>query len=328
MRTITKALAPIMAVLLSGCPERSLTGHYLLVQPATVEYIQLTQTEGQDLVGSLQSAELTKDGQILTSTFNLSGVIDGDTLTLTLSKPPNTIGMNLGGSITSDGLSLLVPSSPNSVHINNLNYKRASLSEYDVALDKLKQTGLSIIAQHQQERQKEALNRDAESLTQRLNDFVVLARKRIDRGPRVVAYYARASADTQEKLAAAQHLAFGNDMQKNRSQVIINQMQVDMNLIAITDNEVESALKEDAGQETSLNIGIQRFTGNCLGSASTIKEGDVIPDMGPCKSLFAAVVAYNAVLGPLHSSHNAVRKAKDAAELKLKETLRSASRLQ
>ncbi|MCA7951357.1 hypothetical protein LGM43_13875 [Burkholderia seminalis] len=86
-------------------------------------------------------------------------------------------------------------------------------------------------------------------------------------------------------------------------------MVVDKSQISIADDSLDRAQADATAAENALNARIAQWRGTCL-DGSTVKVGDLIPDLGPCKGLVRAVAAYNAVLPQLHTAFAAAALAK------------------
>lgn len=76
------AVSMAVAVLLSSCGDKSISGIYVSKNSSRTELLQLTQAPDQKIIGTIQQATLSKDGRVVTTTANVTGVVDGDHLTL------------------------------------------------------------------------------------------------------------------------------------------------------------------------------------------------------------------------------------------------------
>lgn len=299
-----------MMILLTGCQEKSISGFYISHESTRVELLQLTQTTDHHLVGTIQQAYLKPDGRVTTSAINVTGVVDGENITLTAFSSLRPIGQNFGGTVTSSGLSFTLPATHDSPQTRASHFDHGSPSDYDAAVSKLTAAGSAIQTQRQHEQKVEALNREADLLTQRLGHFVTRANRMIEQQARIIDYYTQAVPDQRAKLELARRLAAGNSFQQGQAQAVISQMNAAEASITNASDGVDQEFKEGADREAALNIGIQRFTGICLGDGPKGKSAEAIPDMGPCKSLITAVEAYKGVLDPFHSSRSLVLQTK------------------
>ncbi len=329
MKIKLKVLATFsVLLLLAGCLERSVSGTYVSSQSSSAELLQLTQTKDQQLVGTIQRATLTPDGRIVNTTTNVAGVVDGENLTLTIFNALLQIGDNFGGAVTSSGLDITVPASSGSTKTGTVRFDRGTLGDYNAAVGKLTEAGAVIQANNQHNRRVEVLNREANLLTQGLKDFVIRAQRMIEQQPHIIEYYTKAVSTEQARLDLAQHLATGNDRQQGQAQALIGQINASEANILNASDGVDQAHQEILEREARLNAGIQRFTGICLGSTNTVKPGDAIPSMGPCRSLISAVADYKAALGRLHSTRSTVLQAKATGLKQLNEIWRVASSME
>lgn len=326
----TKSICAVCAttILLAGCGDHSLSGTYVSHQATGAELMQLTQTPDHRLTGTIQKATLMNDGHLNTSTVNVAGVVDGDNLILTIYSTPLPIGENFGGTATRAGLDFTIPAAGGSAQAHVSHFDRGSVEDYDVMVSKLADAGATIAAQRQREQQVDALNRSAEALTRDLDAFVARAHQVEEHTPRMVAFYARAVSVEQAKLARAQQLAAtGNNIQLGQSQVLVGQMGVDRSQIDITGGAIGDAQLELTRRQATLNTGLERFNGICLGDTSSIRANTPAPDMGPCKTLSRAYVAYRGVLGPAAAALANAAQTKAEADERLARIMRTADEI-
>lgn len=284
------------------------------------------ETPYHHLTGTIQQATLMNDGHVNTSTVNVSGVVDGDNLTLTIYSTPLPLGENFGGTVTGNGLDFTVPATGGSAQASVSYFDRGSVQDYDAMVAKLSEAGTAIAAQRQREQQAASLNRDAEALTRDLDAFVARAHQVQEHTPRMVAVYARAITVEQSKLAHAQRLAAtGNNVQLGQAQVEVGQMGVDRSQIDITGSAIADAQLELAKREAALTAGGERFNGICLGDTSRVKVGALIPDVARCKALSRAYTAYRGVLGPVDAALASAAQAKADADQRLAGIMRTAA---
>ncbi|MFM0663322.1 hypothetical protein [Paraburkholderia sediminicola] len=323
----TKAFATLAtALFLGGCGDHSLSGTYVSHQASDAELMQLTQTPDHHLIGTIQKATLMNDGHVSTSTVNVSGVVDGDNLTLTLYSTPLPIGQNFGGTVTGNDLDLTVPSTGGSAQAKLSHFDRGTVQDYDVTVAKLSEAGRAVADQYQRAQQVDSLNRDAEALASDLEAFIARAQQVQEHTPRMIAFYAKAVTVEQTKLARAQQLAATrNNVQIGQAQVEVGQMDVDRSQIDITGSAIAGAQQELAKREVALSARVERFNGICLGDTSAVKVGATIPDMGPCKALSRAYASYRGVLGPVDTALSRAAQAKADADLRLSAIMHTAA---
>ncbi len=91
-----------IVISLSACFDRSISGSYVAKDSSSAELLQLTQAQDGKIVGTLQHIALKSGGGIETETSmtNVSGVVDGKSLTLTVSLASLPISRNLSGTVT------------------------------------------------------------------------------------------------------------------------------------------------------------------------------------------------------------------------------------
>jgi len=294
-------------LLLAGCGDRSVSGSYVAHYDNQADLLQITETPDHRFTGTLRHAGLKNDGTLTSSSTNVSGSVDGNSITLAVLETPLPIGQNFSGSVTGDGIELTVA---NGAQTGVEHFAKGQPSDFDAVVAQLNQAGQPIIAARQRGQGIDQLNRQVNALTDSLNHFVVSAQQRLEHLPRAQAYYEHAVTVEQAKLDRAQRLeGTGNGVAQGQAGVIVGQMGVDKSQISIADDSLDRAQADAAAAENALNARIAQWRGTCL-DGSTVKVGDVTPDMGPCKGLARAVAAYNAVLPPLHTAFAAAAHAK------------------
>lgn len=287
------------ALLLIGCGDRSISGAYVMSSKTEADLLQITETPDHHFSGTLRHTVLRSDGTLSSGSTNVSGSVDGDSITLTLLATPLPIGQNFSGTVTTGGIDLTL-SDGNRTAVEH--FAKSQPADFDSAVTQLSQAGEPIIAAKQRSKVVEQFNREVTSLTTDLERFVSKAQERIERLPRVQVYYDQILATEQAKLDRARRLASsGNSVEQGQANVIVGQMGVDRAQISITDDTVERAINDEKAAEATLNAGIEKWRPQCIGGGPTNSDG-VRPDMGPCKGFERAVAAYNSVLPTLHKT--------------------------
>ncbi|BBA45198.1 TPA: hypothetical protein ACK3Q6_005651 [Burkholderia cepacia] len=287
------------ALLLTGCGDRSISGAYVLSSKTEADLLQITETPDHHFSGTLRHTVLGNDGTLSSGSTNVSGSVDGDSITLTLLATPLPIGQNFSGTVTSGGIELTL-SDGNRTAVQH--FAKSKPADFDSAVAQLSRAGEPVIAARQRGQAVEHLNRGVTSLSTNLERFVSKAQERIERLPRVQAYYDQAIATEEAKLDRARRLAStGNSVAQGQANVIVGQMGVDKAQISITDDTIERAINDEKAAEATLNAEIAQRRPQCVGAGSTGSD-HVRPDMGPCKGFERAVAAYNSILPALHKA--------------------------
>ena len=312
-------------LLLTACGERPVSGLYVSRSGNQADLLQITETPDHHFTGTLRHAGLKSDGTLSSSTNNVTGSVDGTSVTLTILATPLPIGQNFGGTVTGDGIDLMVPSG---AQTSVQHFMKGQPSDFDEAVAQLNQAGQSIIEARQRGKRADQMSRQVNALSDSLNRFVDDAKQHIDRLPRAKAYYDHAVTVEQAKLERAQRLeATGNGVAQGQARVIVGQMGVDKAQISIVDDELGRVRNEAVAAESALNAQIAQWRGTCL-DGTAVKAGDVIPDMGPCKGLARAVSAYNAVLPTLHNALAAAVQARAQGHTRLATIWTTANKVQ
>lgn len=320
---LTRGLALIvgLSAVLSGCGDHSVSGTYVAHASNEVALLQITETADHHFTGTLRHATLNNDGTLSSSTTNVSGSVDGSSITLTVLETPLPIGQNFSGLVSGDDIDLTVS---RGAQTGVERFAKGQLSDFDAAVDQLNQAGQGVIAMHRRGQQVEQLDVAVNALSDNLNRFVARAHQRLERLPRAEAYYTHAVALEQEKLDRARHLAaVGSSVAQGQAGVVVAQMGVDRSQISITDDSFDQSRKDAAVAEGDLNAGIARWRGTCL-DGDTVGPDDVVPDMGPCKGLVRAVTDYKAVLPALHNAFATASEARAKSRAQLDAIWRAA----
>lgn len=308
MQSLRRSLLIVLALAVSSCDQHSVSGTYIATQTSSAEFLELTQTQDGKVAGSLRHIELKRTGEVDVSTANLSGVVDGEKLTLMVTLPGTSGDLNLGGTVTKAGLDLNL--SGVAGRISDIHFSHGTVSAFNAEADRLTRAGESIRVERLRGEKVEALNRVAAALEVALDDYVTRANKQIKETPRFLSYFSNAAKQVGERIRLAQRLAVGNDGQRAQAEVLFAQVEGSEPTIRNTSDSIDDAIEQMARDKVMLNTRLSAFGGNCLGKATSVKPGDVIPDMGPCKGLIAAVARFDDVATPLHESHIRLRKLK------------------
>lgn len=313
-----------IVMLLAACFDRSISGSYVVKDSSSAELLQLTQAQDGKIVGTLQHIALKTGGGIETSMANVSGVVDGESLTLTVSLAGLPISRNLSGTVTASALELNLVGSAGAVA--SAHFARGSVADFNSEAERLAQAGQSIKAEKLRADQVETLDRSALALEEALNAYVKRARKQIDDTPRFISYFTRASNDVSNRLRFAQGLLSGNGAQRAQAEVVLAQVSASEPGIRNTGDSIDMAIEDMTREEASLNIRMMAFNGNCLGT-STVKPGDVIPNMGPCKGLEIAAARFGDVRGLVHAAYERLQLQKNKAMKEMEATWQLVTRL-
>lgn len=182
-----------IAISLSACFDRSISGSYVAKDSSSAEFLQLTQAQDGKIIGTWQQLAVKSGGGIETSKANVSGVVDGESLTLTVSLAGLPISRNLSGTVTASTLELNLVGSAGAVA--SAHFARGSVADFNTEAERLAQAGQSIRTEKLRADQVETLDRSALALEEALNAYVKRARKQIDDTPRFISYFTRASKD-------------------------------------------------------------------------------------------------------------------------------------
>lgn len=310
------------ALMLTACYDPHASGTYVATRSSGVQLLELTQSQGGEIVGSLRTIELSSKGEISTLMANVRGVVDGERLTLVISAPRGSAELNYSGVLSDKGLDLNV--SGNAALVSKVHFTRDSVANFNAEAQKLSQTGQVIKAEKLRGARVDALNRAASALEASLDAYVKRANKQINDTPRFVSYFAQASKEIGAKLQRAQRLVAGNDQQRLQAEGLFVQIEGSEPGIRNTSESIDGAIEDMVGEAASLNAQMTAFNGICLGDVSSVHLGDIIPDMGPCRGLKAAVSRFEAVRGAVHESHERLQKVKAATIVQLEPAWRSA----
>lgn len=327
MESLTRFLACVAVLVpLAGCFERSASGIYIAKDSSSAELLQLTEGQDGSLVGTWQRLNLQSDGRIATSTTNVTGIVNGESLALTLSLTALPISKNLSGMITTSGLEFQLVDSAGGV--NRTHFVRSDAEQFNAESQRLAQAAQTIKAERSRAKQVDSLNRSVLILVESLDTFVKKARKQIDATPRFIFYFAQASNEISKRLQYAQHLSFGNSIQQGQADGLLGRLSASESAIRNASESIDQAIENATQEEASLNVQMIGFNGICLGQASAVTAGSVIPDMGPCKALIAAVARFREVVGPLHQAYGRLQtqKARAIKEMEVAWQFASASK--
>lgn len=314
------------ALMLTACFDPHVSGTYVATRSSGVELLELTQSRGSEIVGSLRTIELSSKGEISTLMANVRGVVDGERLTLVISTPRGSTELNYSGVLSDNGLDLNL--SGKAGLVSKVHFTRDSVEKFNAESQRLAQTGQVIKAEMLKGARVDALNRSASALESSLDAYVKRANKQINDTPRFVSYFALASKEIGAKLQLAQRLAAGGDQQRLQAEGLLVQIEGSEPSIRNTSESIDSAIEDMVREAASLNAQMTAFNGVCLGGGTSVRPSDIIPDMGPCRGLIGAVSSFEAVRGPVQEAHMRLQTMKAAAIAQLEVAWRAAGTAQ
>ena len=150
-------LVPVLtlAVGLTGC-SRSVSGSYVQQAPRMAALLQLTETPDKRLIGTVQTIALQDNGSLYQNTSNLSGAVDGDTLTITVESGSFADAKrNLSGKVSGSTIDLVVPAGGSQPPFHAL-FEKSEISRFVTASSQLSDQSKASLAKQQAIREKAA----------------------------------------------------------------------------------------------------------------------------------------------------------------------------
>jgi hypothetical protein len=184
------------AAFATGCSAHGASGTYIARGLGFVEMLQITQAQDGQLLGSLSSTTLKPDGSITRDSTNITGLADGNGITLVAkSLIPLIPGLNLPGTIEGGVITITNPNGQEQL-------KAGSPGDYQAAVQQLQNQGAAI------QKQKHLADEDATvaDLNKRLTDYsaMVQAPKNIETLTEFHATHVHAVEQAQRQWATEQ----------------------------------------------------------------------------------------------------------------------------
>ena len=172
------------ALFLVGCSQHTVSGAYLASSPTFVEFLQITQSSGGQLLGALNHYGFKSDGTVEHYTFNISGITDGHTITLVAKvNEPFSQPINLSGTIDHGEISVIQPSGVEVFEHSDAKAYQAAITEVTANAATARTTAhLQHLAEqsHKQIEQEDVAIAD---LAQRLNSYATEIQQKHDLHP-------------------------------------------------------------------------------------------------------------------------------------------------
>jgi hypothetical protein len=127
-------------LVLGGCGDRSVSGSYVSHAGNQADLLQITETPDHHFTGTIRHTGLNNDGTLSSSSTNVSGSVDGNSITLTVLATPLPIGQNFSGSVTGDGIDLTVA---NGAQTGVEHFTKGQPSDFDAVVVLLNQASRS-----------------------------------------------------------------------------------------------------------------------------------------------------------------------------------------
>jgi hypothetical protein len=244
--------------------------------------IQITQTGSGQLLGTLNHTELKANGSLEQISNNLTGAVDGGTITLITKAPfPLIPSTNMSGSIGDGALTLNFPNG------SSERFVKADPSAYQAAVQQLSAQGTAIQQQHK----NADLDAQVANLNKRLTDYAAMVTS--PKNDQEIAGFHAAHA---KQLERARH---GLQMQQKyrRSSVSANQVEVEIFQLQVALTQYD--LNWESVQERGATH-LREFD-NAI-AQSPCAHGH--PDLPQCADQPAATQAYEAAK-PVVQKHGA-----------------------
>jgi len=290
--TMRRVWEVLVALALSACSAGSLTGTYIGHSKTSIDFLQLTDSNGQ-LLGSLSVAELQANGGIKATPLNVSGVADGDHLTLVikstelLSQP-----MNAGGVVAHGGIDL-------SFNGGTEHFAPATAQDYQASVATVAAQGQARQQQQAQAEQRAKAIKQVAELTHDLNAYADW----IDAHPEG---YKLVRDHEQKILDAARHdLALKHDLDAKHQDFPAGQASFRIGQLAFQMNQQRMQVDQGVqqGHEYLHDFDARLAANPC----------NAIPGINGCSALQAAQQRYAGVrLRVVHSVNQAAADIKQS----------------
>lgn len=313
------------SLILAGCGKRSISGSYVAHAGNKADLLQLTESGGHRLAGTFRHIELTEEGTLASTNDNLSGSVDGDSITLRVMTVPLPGGENVSGIVTDSGIDLMVGEGAQT-HVEHLTKGRQS--DFSDVVGQLERAGRPLVAAYQRKKMVDELDQQANILINDLNQFVANANGTVDR-------LARAGIDCESFVSAEQAKLDQAQRTQNSNRPLAHSLAfteaavIEQDIVPYLRNdysfEREQAEEKDA--EDALNARIDQWRRNCSDSVAN-KAGVGTPDVASCALLSHAVTEYEAALSRLRDARISAGEVKERGEARLAAILQAARKLE
>jgi hypothetical protein len=245
--------------------------------------IQITQTGSGQLLGTLNHAELKENGSLEQTSNNLTGAVDGGTITLMTKAPAplELLSTNVSGTIGGGALTLNFPNG------SSERFVKADPSEYQTAVQQLSAQGTAI----QQQRKIADLDAQVANLNKRLTDYAAMVT-----GAKNDQQIASFHAAHEKQLERARH---GLQMQQKHPRGSVSANEVEVAIIQLQVDLTQYDLDWESVQERGATH-LREFD-NAI-AQSPCAHGH--PDLLHCAGQPAAIQAYEAAK-PVVQKHGA-----------------------
>lgn len=279
MKALCGVVVATLALLLAACgassPGRSLSGDYLARGNGFAEFIQLTQGQQSQLLGTLESVQLDSDGKLTHSNANISGSTSGTMVTLVIKRASLlSSATNISGQIA-DGDLVLNPVS-NSGSIGVETFVPATVGEFQRATNALATAGQRIV-----------LDKETQALTAALREYAshAIGQNWI---PAIQERCNVILSDARRSLALERSaLALGTPMSRGSAYLDYGQINLEAGQLRILIDQVRS--DATSNRDYMAKMGARGDQNACLMQTG---DGGVWPDPNVCAAFEAAVKQY------------------------------------
>jgi hypothetical protein len=271
---VVAALTLLLAACGASSPGSSLSGDYLARGNGFAEFIQLTQGQQGQLLGTLESVQLDSDGKLTHSNANISGSTSGTMVTLIIKHASLlSSAQNISGQIKGGDLVLNPESDSGGLGVER--FAPASVSAFQRAAEELAAQGRRIV-----------LDKDMEALTAALEEYASRASGQ-NWIPAIQERCTVILSDAHRSLALERSaLALGTPMGRGSAWLDQGQINLEAGQLRMLIDQVRSDVTSNRDYMAKMEVRITR-------NACLIQTG-VGPDPNVCAAFEATVRHYRA----------------------------------
>jgi hypothetical protein len=247
-------------ILLSGC-QRGISGTYLASDKATVCWLQLVRTQDNHLTGQLAASTLGSDGKVECNSIPISGAVDGENVTLSVSRFFGLETTTLSGTLDGSRLTLTGGQAMPIV------FKRSSLSDYEARLNELNASSQAILAAKESADARRRTAQTLQNFVSEVNHDVSEMQKfesevdeRLSRISGVEERYRAITAKITEYVDRERHLAGNPNASVARGQ------------LDVAANQAEIATEQQHGAVLSFQYSVEASAPPLIKSADSIEQ--------------------------------------------------------
>lgn len=230
-----------------GCSHKDVSGAYIAKDAASTAWLQIVRTPDNHLTGQMIVSKIEANGTVDRESVNLSGAVNGDSLTLTTEGLLGLGSKTMSGTFDGDRLSLMGTGGTVTLTRTSLSGYQAVTKELDTHAQSVKVSHDAAVKQQQAAHAEEAFSNGVGRLIEQMQQFNAQADVHLSKLPNAETRYNDLTNKMQQVINKERQLGSNENTSYARSQLVYgaNQLSYATEQVHYSVQSVESSLIAD-----------------------------------------------------------------------------------